>query len=213
MLGRAKREVVKGLAVEGFTIYAKGVQKGRFEEEADLDIYVKKGKEEEHLLFVKVFEGRKPVYRAWVEVFGITEYVKLGGQVIHYFDSALEDRLLRLFSDALGPGEKIYVEYYNDEETRKQLELGVPLPATRLGYKLFSLGLTWFKDWYFPEGFMEGGQKLQAEKPLDDRARRRQLSTIRERLEVFVGGAETSGVQKSYTVALKRAESILQDLR
>ncbi|MHA1209321.1 MAG: DUF1122 family protein [Candidatus Freyarchaeota archaeon] len=46
-----------------------------------------------------------------------------------------------------------------------------------LGYKLFQLGFTWFKDWYFAEGFWEGGVKLQGEKT-NEQNRNRQLEKI-----------------------------------
>jgi len=34
---------------------------------------------------------------------------------------------------------------------------------------MWESGFRWFKDWYFPEGGLEGGQKLQANKPMDER--------------------------------------------
>lgn len=189
MLERAKEKVTNGIVIENFMVYAKRISKGRFREEVNLDIYLRGQKEEEHLLFIKVFHGRKPTYRPWVEFFGINSSVTLCGEVIDYFNSVFEDELLSLFSQFLGPAEDFYVEYYNDEETRRQLEVGVPPSVTRLGYKLFKLGFTWFKDWYFPEGFMEGGQKLQGEKPLDDAARNRQLEMIYSGLRVFLDKA------------------------
>lgn len=46
--------------------------------------------------------------------------------------------------------------------------MGVPPHATPLGYLLWKSGARWFKDWYFPEGWMEGGEKLQGNKPLNE---------------------------------------------
>ena len=59
------------------------------------------------------------------------------------------------------------VVYLNHIETNLGLQKGVPPPITELGYLLWNAGCTWFKDWYFSEGFREGDVKLQGEKPLN----------------------------------------------
>ncbi len=190
----------RGIQVGGLKIYAERVFPGRFPEEVNLEIHVKGGG---RLLNLKAFKGRE-FYRPWVEVFDIVPRLKVGGVEFNYFGSDAEDLVIGLFR--LPPGGRFFVEYYEDEETWREMRYGVPPPATRLGYKLFKLGYTWFKDWYYPEGFMEGGIKLQAEKPVNLEAEARHLREIRSELEMFL---ERGGFPR----ALERAKKILEEIR
>ncbi len=204
MLKKAVETMTKGIVVSDSMIYSSKVTEGRFAEEVDLDIYLKSSAEERFLLYVKVYHGRRPYYRPWVEFFGINRAVDT------YLDSALEGALLRLFSRYIEPGGKIYVEYHHDRETSIALERRFPPPVTRLGYKLFNLGFTWFKDWYFPEGFMEGGLKLQGEKPLNDDAKRRHLMGIRSQVQDFLERVNAWDEQEWYVIrAMERATALL----
>lgn len=163
-----------------------------------LQLFAERKGEREHLLYAKLYMGRGH-YRPWVELSGINP-LPLGMQ---YFNSALEDALLSLFSSALGPGEHIFVSYVEDLETKRALYFGTPVPATRLGFKLFTLGFTWFKDWYFPEGLKEGGEKLQAEKPLSEEQKREHLEEIRAQLISYL---ESSPLSKKES---ERARAVL----
>ncbi len=213
MLEEAVRRITRGVKIGGILVYAKNVSRGRFIEEVNLDIYLRAEGSEGFLLYIKVFYGRKPYYKPWVEFFGINESLEVGTRVINYYGSIYEDYLLSFFSRFIGPGEKIFVEYVDDAETRKQLEIGIPPAVTRLGYKLFRLGYTWFKDWYFPEGFMEGGQKLQGEKPLDNEVRLRQLRRIGEETKAFLINIERYGEHRWYVArAAGRARKILGEI-
>lgn len=170
MLKAAVDRLAAGIPAGDFALKAGKISRGRFAEEINVDLLVSHGDHQRFLLCAKVFYGRPPHYRPWVELFGICERMGLGTTVIPYVDSPVEELVLSHFSQALGPGDHIFVEYHNDPETAEALKYNVPPPLTRLGYKLFRLGFTWFKDWYFPEGLMEGGQKLQAEKPVHGEA-------------------------------------------
>ncbi len=210
MLEEAIKKIIKGIKINNFIIYAKRISKGRFLEEENLDIYIKREKLEKHLLYIKIFHGRKPYYKPWIEFFGINTKIDLGGRIINYFDSIFEYKLLSFFSKFLNKGGKIFIEYYGDEETRKQLEAGIPPSITRLGYKLFKLGFTWFKDWYFPEGFMEGEQKLQAEKPMNDEEKNRQIEQIKDEVEKFLEKIRKLNKHESYMIkSIERARSII----
>ncbi len=147
----------KDTEVSGTVLTTKDLGPGRYIEERDLEVFVRKGNDEQHLLYLKVFNGRPPYYRPWIEVFGINPDVE-------FFGTFIEDTVFKKLSEALGPGESIFIEYGLDHETRSALQRGQPPEKTRLGSKLLQLGFRWFKDWYFPEGAMEGGQKLQAQK-------------------------------------------------
>ncbi len=203
--------IKEGITRNTSVLYVKSVTPGRFHEEVDLDIYLRKNGEETHLLFVKLFDGRRPHHKPWIELFGINEHVHIGDSSIDYFNSELENGLLEFFTQFIGPGENIFVDYYRDEETKKQLEVGIPAAATRLGYKLFNLGFTWFKDWYFPEGFMEGEQKLQAEKPLNEVAKMRQLKDLHDSAKSFIENTKSIDENDLYMVnALKRTHTIIE---
>jgi len=116
-----------------------------------------------HVAYLRVFEGRRPYYRAWVEVYGVDWRLAKG---------SLERLIAAAVYNSLEPGEHVYVEYVGDWVTESQLERGVPPEKTRLGRVLVSVGFTAIRDIYYPEGFMEGGPKLQARKPLLHEARR-----------------------------------------
>lgn len=204
--------MVGGLGIEGFQVYCKRVIKGRFSEEENLEIYLNKGGSENRLLDVKVFYGRPPYYTPWVEFFNIRTPIVLGSENLEFFDSPIEDGLLKIFSQALSERESIFVEYYEDEETRRQLGAGMPPPVSRLGYKLFVLGFTWFKDWYFAEGFWEGGQKLQGEKP-NEESKSRQLASIYSDAKNFLQKQQNMEKHEWYQIrAVVRAKNIISIL-
>ena len=188
-LEKAVQKITDGINVGDLTIYAKKMTRGRFKEESDLEIYLKNVQNEQRLLYIKVYFGFKPHHRPWIEFFGINKFLELGTE-IKYFDSKIEEKLLEFFSTYLGFGETIFVEYSGDKETYYGLIHSFPPASTRLGYKLFGLGFTWFKDWYFAEGGSEGAQKLEGEKPLDDGARKRHLKDIRSEILSFIEETE-----------------------
>ncbi|WP_448587481.1 DUF1122 family protein [Thermocrinis sp.] len=144
-----KKRLSEGIELPRGKLVLSQVSRGRFAEEENYTISL----EDRRILFAKAFYGRKPYYKEWIELFHIEE---------EFFSSAIEDTLLELFSKCY---RRIFVEYYQDRQTLMELKAGVPPDRTRLGAKLKSLGYTFFRDWYYPEGWMEGGYKLQAERP------------------------------------------------
>lgn len=124
------------------------VEQGRFLEEENISLH----KEGKRLLFIKAFYGRRPYWKEWVELFHVEP---------HFFGSQEEDELLRIVSRHF---RRVFVEYYEDSQTLEELRRGVPPQETRLGSKLRALGYRYFRDWYYPEGWLEGGYKLQAER-------------------------------------------------
>lgn len=206
----ALAKIKKGISVAGHCLFVKQITPGRFKEEEDLDMYISNNRHEMHLLYAKVFTGRKPHYRPWIELFGINSSVMLGDDTIEYFGSELERTLLSAFASALGAGESMFVDYQQDNETQKQLADGVPVATSRLGNILFELGFTWFKDWYFPEGYMEGDQKLQGEKPLNSDSRNRYFKEICASVESFLDSARTHAHQDThYLRAVQRAHALV----
>ena len=143
-----KQKLKKGIELPQGRLGLVSVSRGRFAEEQNYEI----GLNRKRLLFAKAFYGRRPHYKEWIELFHIEE---------EFFASPAEDALLSLISQCY---RRVFVEYYNDFQTLKELKAGIPPEETRLGRKLKGLGYTFFRDWYYPEGWMEGGYKLQAER-------------------------------------------------
>lgn len=144
-----------------------------------------------------VFEGQGH-YRPWVELYGIKK---------EFLDTNLEKEVIETISNALGQGESFFIEYYYDPETTEGLIKGFPPATTRLGFMLFEQGFTWFKDWYFSEGWSEGGQKLQGEKSTG-KNRERQLKEIKKQAEEFLEKKPASDLIEK---ALERAEKITKN--
>lgn len=204
-------KIINGITINKFNIYAKTVRKGRYSEEINLDIYLRIDQFEQFLLSVKIFHGRKPYYKPWIEIFNINNEINMNNKLLIYFDSNLENTILSFFSQLFEHGENIYVEYYNDTETKKQLEANIPPAISRLGYKLFTLGFTWFKDWYFPEGFMEGNMKLQGEKPLNNTLKIEQLRKIHKEIKTFL--INTKDNEWYIIKAKERAKILISSLK
>ncbi len=186
----------KGLDTPYGVIKLKRIKQGRFIEEFNVDLSL----EDESLLTMKVFLGRKPYYGEWVEIFGIKP--KLKGQV-PFFNSPVEEVLL----DSVTPYfSKVFIEYFEDKETAKELQKGVPPALSRMGYELFKRGYTYFRDWYIPEGLMEGGHKIQAGKPKNEEIRKKHLRQILEELETFRKKCDDEELVKKIE---QRAEKLL----
>jgi len=188
-------------------------KRGRFREEMNYELYLGSGTGS-RLLVVKCFAGRPPHYARWVEVFAVLPEIEVGGRRIPFACSELEALLLDLLAGRLGGGESLFIEYIYDPETSELLKLGAPPAVTRLGFLLFRLGFTWFKDWYFPEGFMEGAPKLQCKKPVSEEARLEHLARLREEVAAFTpelarlrSDTELGGEAAR---ALSRAEAVLR---
>lgn len=201
----------RGLSITDYMVFARHVMRGRFREELDLDVYLKKDSDQAHLLYLKLFQGRQPHYKPWIELFGLQEKIQIGNIAIDYFDSQFENALLQHIAQFVDHGENIFVDYHQDRETQKQLELGAPAAVSRLGYKLYTLGFTWFKDWYFPEGFMEGEQKLQAERPLNKGEEKRQKKAVYRSIKSFLESIEPADRANPHlTDALDRSHNIIE---
>lgn len=188
-------------------------RKGRFREEVNYVVYTTLNGYRWDIAVIKVFYGRPPYYRRWAEIFAINkEFTSSSGETTRFKDSRYEEFILDCVSSLLGPGESIFIETIYDEETERLIEKGIPVPLTRLGYKLLERGFTWFKAWYFPEGFMEGSTKIQASKPLNQAQAEKDLSNICNEVRAYSKshvGEIGSSIHSYEREALERAISIL----
>lgn len=185
---RLVEELREGIEAGGFVVKAAEPKRGRFREEFNLEVFAQEGKRRERLLITKVFTGRGP-YRPWVEIFGINPR-PLGR---NFFDTKAERILLDRFGEITG---RLFIEYFEDRITALELKKGVPPALSRLGFELARRGFTLVRDWYIPEGLMEGGHKLQGEKPPSEEVQKRRLERLRTDLEEFLSGSPEKGLRE-----------------
>lgn len=179
-----------GFSIDSFSLQGR-VWKGRFPEETNIEVFIEKDNCRNSLFHMKVFRGRLPLYRPWIEIHTI-----LSSACGVTFDGLVEDTVLDLLSIYTGPGGRVFIEYEWDPVTMRELEVDIPPAFTRLGYKLLVRGFTWFKDWYYAEGFMEGGRKLQAEKPVSPQRAKQHLQTLALDAKNLLEKGLPSGMEK-----------------
>ncbi len=205
-------EFQEGFELDNCKIYAAEVYDGRVSKQRYLDIFVSRNNREKELCILSIYPGKRPHYHPWVEMFKISDDLGLGGECEKYFGSTIEEMLLDKFSSYLRGGGRIFIEYGKDEETRYGLSRGYPAVVTRLGYLLFKRDFTWFKDWYFAEGFNEGNQKLQGEKPLDEEHKQRHLQNIEDEIVEFQEDDKRFESDIKLEKARRRVDDILSSL-
>ncbi len=193
-------KLTKGAKFQDIKVFSSKPKQGRFAEEFNVDVFAQRGEDLQLLLHIKVFLGRGH-YRDWIEIFGISKEVF--GE--NYFGSEIEAFILDEFSTLTG---RIFVEYFEDVETVKELSAGVPSALSRLGFELAKKGFSWFKDWYFPEGLMEGGHKLQAEKPFGREAKEKHLRNLKEEFEKFLRSCEDLNLKVKVEERFKILENL-----
>ncbi len=134
----------------------------------------------------RYFAGRGKWIKPWVEIDYRTS-ASFAGEEKELTDELIAG-IFEVLSGLVPPGGHIMVKYGEHEKTARALALNVPPPATPIGYLLWRAGFRWFKDWYFPEGWMEGDTKLQGNKPLDGEHERKRAREAAEELRAFLGG-------------------------
>ncbi|MFP4186409.1 MAG: DUF1122 family protein [Candidatus Natronoplasma sp.] len=206
-------EFKDGVQRTDFSLTGKNFEEGRIKDQEYFDLYLKINDKEKRLMRVSVYKGKEPHYKPWVEMFSIKDSMLFDKETFNYFGSDVEDELLDIFTSRMDKGSRIFIEYQNDKETMRELSSGVPAPSSRLGYKLFNRGFTWFKDWYFSEGFHEGNQKLQGEKPIDEERRKNHIDSISDQITDFLQKLEQHEEEDAEKEAIERSKNILNDLK
>ncbi len=176
----------KGERVGDLMVKGKTPVKGRLKGHQYMEIETIYEKETSFLMYLGIYQGKPPYYLPWIEWFSIEPRIHGGS----FFDSDVERYLLELCSSSLPPGGRLFIDYSDDTRTLREMNNGVPPPLSRLGYMMFKNGFTWFKDWYFAEGFNEGSQKLQAEKALDHEKRIKHIESIRREISDYLNENE-----------------------
>lgn len=144
---------------------------------------------------MKLFAGRpSAAVRPWLEAH------------LERDDEAFLGELVSLLAGLLGPGSHLMVGY-GDDETERGLKRRFPPAATPVGKALADAGCTWFKDWYYPEGWLEGGFKLQGNLAPTGQARAEQEGELRRELEAWLAQAPDDELGRR---ARARAASLLR---
>ena len=148
-------------------------RRGRFPEE--IDALVEWGENGPPAVGLRCFHGRRSAnVQPWIEA-----------SLAQDVDDERRAELVEALAELLPPGGYLMVGY-GDDETERGLKRRFPPAVTPLGKALFDAGCTWFKDWYYPEGWMEGGMKLQGNKPVSAAAREEGLAALRAEIEEWL---------------------------
>jgi hypothetical protein len=151
-------------------------RRGRFPEELDAVVLV--GDDERPAIRLKYFGGRRSAgVLPWIEA-----------SLARDGDEGYRAELVGALASLLPPGGYLMIAY-GDDETERGLKRRFPPAVTPLGKALLEAGCTWFKDWYYPEGWMEGGMKLQGNVPVSAEAREEGLSAVRREVEEWLEAA------------------------
>ena len=186
MVEKIIRLFKQGFRIGEYNVFGVELKHRRFVEERNLRVYIEFNNERRKIFDMTVFLGRKPYYRPWIEIHNINNEIKLSGREETFHESEIEGTILEKIAELIGGDTSLFIEYTEDKETSKELFQGVPVYATRLGFKLFKLGFTWMKNWYYPEGGYEGGMKIQAEKPINDNQKKRNLRDIEKDIKSYL---------------------------
>ena len=185
-------EALDGFETSGGPLRLVDVRAGRFPEETDAVVEL----DGRAVGRIKHFAGRRSArVQPWIEAFLARD------------DEALTAELVRALGAVLPPGGYLMVAY-GDDETERGLKRRFPPVVTPLGKALFDAGATWFKDWYYPEGWMEGGMKLQGNKPVSDEARRAHVADVAAEVDDWL-----RRVQESDDPLVARARRRADELR
>jgi hypothetical protein len=199
--------------LNNYSIKISNIVPGRFKEEINFDMFlinINKQTSIDPVIKGKYFSGRGKFYRPWLELF-YNNYIKFKKlSTIDLSNSIMEKKIFKYLSDLLPSGSHIMIVYQNHTETKDGLAKRIPPPVTPIGYLLWSVGCTWFKDWYFSEGLLEGELKLQGNKSLNIKDRKRNLIQIRNELNTFVNSI--SSKESIYIKAKERSKNILKNI-
>ncbi len=198
---------LEGKSLNGYLLHVQNLSIGRFPEETNFIVFLKAEDgtiSKNAVVKGKYFAGRGKFYKPWLEINYYCVVQFNSSKTVILSDNSLDEKLFKNLLKLLPPGSHIMVVYSNHKETREALDRGVPAVVTPIGYLLWKSGCTWFKNWYYSEGFWEGDIKLQGNKPMNQNHRRKNLLEIRKELIELLN--TKSKVLKSFFWILEKGQ-------
>ena len=163
------RQAVEGGELNGYSLEPRDFKQGRTGRETYFNLFLARGGQRSLSPVVQglFFVGRGDYIKAWIEFRYEPGATFPDGSTVDLEEMGLTAKLFSLLGGLIPPGGSMMAIYGAEHhpisaDTEKGLKRSFPPAATPLGYHLWEAGMRWFKDWYFPEGWMEGGMKLQA---------------------------------------------------
>lgn len=208
---------LEGKILGDYSIHLAEIKRGRFREERNFKLFLrdKKGRISKDPVFIGIyFSGRGKWIKPWMEIYyqSRVEFEPSDLNPLDLSKGGIDLDLFKILSSLIPSGGHIMVIYTNHKDTAIALNLGFPPAVTTLGYLLWKSGFRWFKDWYFPEGWMEGDQKLQGNKPLNKEHERNLLKQTASILRDFLNKKPFS-FKEIEEPARKRALEILKEVK
>lgn len=141
---------------------------------------------------------------------------KSGHEAVNLSREGLAEDLFHHMSSIIPPGGHLMVSYEGSDlihtDTLRSLYLGVPPPATPLGFLLFSSGFLYVKDWYLAEGGHEGPRKLWGEKSFDLEGGKIYSQKTEKAIRQFLGKNIETKHHTLFENAKMRAMKILENI-
>lgn len=210
------RLALEGRDLDGFSLLPRDFKPGRTEQETYFNVFLSGDGQVsmEPVLQGLFFMGRGEYIKAWVEFRYEPRYRFPDGTEGDLEDKGLTRALFALLGELIPPGGSMMAIYGAEthavsSNTERGLKKGFPPQVTPLGYRLWEAGMRWFKDWYFSEGWLEGGMKLQATRPLDEKVCAAREAGAAKEMESFLAAHEGKAADALELEALERARSIL----
>ncbi|MBN2027328.1 MAG: DUF1122 family protein [Actinobacteria bacterium] len=213
-------KTLAGRELDGYSLEPRDFKRGRTDRESYFNLFLVRdgtfslGPIAQGLFFI----GRGDYIKAWIEFRYVPRAEFPDGTAVDLEEEGLTHELFSLLGEMIPAGGSMMVIYGAEphplpSDTEKGLKRAFPPAATPLGYYLWSIGLRWFKDWYFPEGWMEGGMKLQATRPLNEDVRAQREAKARGELEAFVEKMKGKPPSPLEEDARRRAEEVLASMK
>lgn len=210
---------IQGRSLDGLSLFVADFKRGRTERESYFNIFIERDGERSLKPVVQglFFVGRGEYIKPWVEYRLDPRVEFAGGEEMDLEEEGLSSGLITILAELIPAGGSMMMIYGAEphplnRDTELGLKRGFPPSVTPLGYYLWNSGFRWYKDWYFPEGWMEGGMKLQATRPLDEDVKDKREEKAGAELGEFVSGLRGRELTSLEEEALSRAGDILSSL-
>ena len=161
--------------------------------------------------------GRYPGFN-WIEMIQYNEqpsFAPESGEVrVSLWDSGLDEPLFTALSGLVPAGGHLMVEYDSPghRATERILTLRYPPAASPIGFRLFTVGVRSYRDWYISEGGREGPRKLQGFKPLNAEIAAEKTAALRTELEEMLAAPANEGHGDWSRLARTLGRRVLDDL-